>query len=137
MKRRISAIAASTVLIGLAACTAQEEAGAHAPAPAILVLTEADSGQARSIPHDGTIEVRLSARLGTGFGWRRIDTAPIESIGEPTTRPASGEPGAPETQVFRLRAATRGRHELRYVYEQPFVGGEKNARSARFTIQVG
>lgn len=129
-------IAAGVAFAALAACTANDGAGANAPAPAAVTLTEADAGSTRTVARGSPIELRLPAQLGTGYSWRRTDTTAIASMGEPVTETASRQPGAAETQLFRLRAGTAGTHTLRFVYEQPFAGGEKNARSVEFTLDV-
>lgn len=100
-----------------------------------VVLTQGEDGATRTVPLGATFEVRLPAQLGTGYSWALVPVAGIEQVGEPVTRDG-GTPGGTETQVFTLRATAKGRHALAFSYGQPFGGGQRNAKTVRYTVIV-
>jgi predicted secreted protein len=110
-------------------------AAGGAPPGEAVVLTQGEDGATRTVPLGATFEVRLPAQLGTGYSWSLVPVAGVEQVGEPVTRDG-GTPGGTETQVFTLRATAKGRHGIAFTYGQPFAGGQKAAKTMRYTIVV-
>jgi predicted secreted protein len=83
-----------------------------------------------------TFEVRLPAQLGTGFSWSLDKADPtLRPVGSPALGSAA-TPGQAQDQVFAFRAAKSGAFKLHFTYEQPWKGGQKNARSQDVTVVV-
>ena len=116
--------------------------------PALAVRAEApvmvsakQSGKTVTLTVGGSLEVRLSAQLGTGYGWHV--TTPAEAIltkdGEPKTEPTPGVkqmPGGPEIQVFHFTAKAAGKSDLKLQYFRQFEPGKKPLRTATFHVVV-
>ncbi|MEG3179401.1 protease inhibitor I42 family protein [Sphingomonas sp. LT1P40] len=126
----------AAALLAAAACSDGSAVGSATEA-SVVKLTEAEAGRVIDAARGDVVEVRLVAQLGTGYSWRRADDAPLPSL-EASTGPGDGgqDVGGQDIQRFRLSATTTGEHVLRFVYEQPFAGGTKNARTIRFTLRV-
>jgi predicted secreted protein len=110
-------------------------------AEAPVVVGPKQSGRTVTVTAGGILEVRLSAQLGTGYGWHITD--PAEAVlakeGEPKTEPApEGKPmpGGPEIQVFRFTAKAAGKADLKLQYFREFEAGKKPLRTATFHIVV-
>ncbi len=110
-------------------------AAGGAPPGEAVVLTQGEDGATRAVPLGATFEVRLPAQLGTGYGWSLVPASGVEQVGDPVTS-GGGMPGGSETQTFTLRATAKGRHAVVFTYGQPFPGGQKNAKTVRYTIAV-
>lgn len=106
-----------------------------APPGEAVMLTQGEDGATRTVPLGATFEVRLPAQLGTGYSWALVPVAGVEQVGEPVTH-GGGIPGGTQTQVFTLRTTARGRHMIVFTYGQPFNGGEKAAKTVRYTVVV-
>ena len=120
------------ILCGLAAVAAL---AADAPRQ----LGPKDSGRSIVLKTGETLEVRLPAQLGTGYGWRV--TAPAAALlaqdGEAKTEPAAmPAPGGPEVQVFRFTVRAAGQADLSLDYARSFEPGSKPLRSVTYHLKV-
>ncbi|MBN2159615.1 MAG: protease inhibitor I42 family protein [Spirochaetes bacterium] len=103
--------------------------------PAVTV-TDEDNGTKVEVKCGDVLAVRLSAQLGTGFGWKVVSVNNNLSIkGEPEqiTKEVQ-KPGSSDYQTFRFEAIRAGESELKLVYIE---GWKKNATPLKdFTITV-
>lgn len=113
------------------------------PVPAAdtpLRLGPKQSGKSFAVKPGTTLELRLSAQMGTGYSWHV--TAPAEAIlaqdGEPSTEPAAAKTaaGGPEVQVFRFTAKAAGQADLTLAYARSFEPGQKPMRTVTYHLKV-
>jgi inhibitor of cysteine peptidase len=122
-----------TLMLAMAVCVAMVFSCAVKPA---LTVTDADNGTRVEIRSGEILAVRLSAQLGTGFGWKVAAAGKnIEQKGEPQqVAKERQKPGAPDYQVFRFKAVEKGESELKLLYTE---GWNKDAKPLRdFTVTV-
>jgi predicted secreted protein len=86
-----------------------------------------DSGSVVEIGEGQAMEVRLEARLGTGYAWTvtRYDDSVLKLVGERTEADATGKLGGPEVQVFTFEASGPGHTNLVMRYARPWEATEK------------
>jgi predicted secreted protein len=106
------------------------------PGPGMMTVSEEDNGRLVGIGLHDRLVVRLGAQLGTGFSWA---PAPPESgnlrlVDQRAEVRPQAAPGASEIQVFTFEPVALGSAQLRFVYRQPWSGGEDAAR--RFSLDV-
>lgn len=87
--------------------------------PAITVSDD-DNGTRIEIKKGELLAVKLSAQLGTGYGWKVVtESKELVLKGEPEQVSGQGQkPGGPDYQTFRFTAARQGETELRLHYIQ-------------------
>jgi len=120
----VTALAAATLLVGAAPAAARQ-----------VRLTEADSGTTVRVRAGDTIRIALPANETTGYRWTltRRPRPTVVRVTSAAYRPdGGGRIGAGGTQVYRLRAAGRGRTRLRAQYAQV----ASNTVGDRFTIRI-
>ncbi len=101
-----------------------------------VTIKDADNGTRVEINSGEILAVELSAQLGTGFGWKVLAAGKnLAQKGEPQQIAKEGQmPGAPNSQVFKFKAAERGEAELKLQYVE---GWKKDAKPLRdFTVTV-
>jgi predicted secreted protein len=112
------------------ACLAGSSVGA------VVTATEADAGKTVRVPVGGTLELRLVASPGTGFGWQveRLEPAKLTEAA-PTSfeNPPPDVEGSPVRQIFRWKAAEPGIVELLLHYERPW---ERKPPLETFSLRV-
>jgi inhibitor of cysteine peptidase len=102
-----------------------------------MALTEDDSGRRLDIAVGQEAVVRLASNPSTGYKWAPADTrsAVMAVVGEPSFEPpARPLPGAPGTEVWRLKAMTEGQGEVRFEYRRPWERAQAPARAVSFTF---
>lgn len=102
-----------------------------------ITVGQAANGSHRALHRRDVLVVRLSSNPSTGYRWKiRSGTGRALSLVGRTYVPPrdTGSLGAPGTDVFRLRAVTRGKVALRIVYVRPWESGVPPART--FTLRV-
>jgi len=113
--------------------------GSGAEAPATVTLTAKDAGRTVSLSEGGTLAVRLSAQLGTGYSWHvEVGNAAVlvqDGEAKTETRPDS-LPGGSEIQVFRFTTKAAGESDLKFQYFRGFEPGKKPLRTHTFHIKV-
>ncbi len=122
-----------TLMAATALCVAMALSCAVKPA---LTVTDEDNGTRVEIRSGEVLAVRLSAQLGTGFGWKVVAAGKnLEQKGEPQQVAKEGhKPGSPDYQVFRFKAVEKGGSDLRLQYAE---GWNKDAKPLRdFTLTV-
>lgn len=103
--------------------------------PAVTV-TEEDNGTKVEIKSGDVLAVKLSAQLGTGFGWKVVsENKNLALKGEPEQiTKEEQKPGAPDFQTFKFKAGGAGESELKLIYVE---GWKKDAKPLKdFTITV-
>ncbi len=122
-----------TLLLAMVFSIAMISSCAKKPA---VTVTDEDNGTRVEIKTGEILAVRLSAQLGTGFGWKVVSSDNKLALkGEPEQVSEEGQmPGAPNFQVFRFRAAEKGETELKLQYVE---GWKKDTKSLKeFTVTV-
>ena len=116
---------------------------ACAPAPRLsdtlppVALTEDKDGQRFDLAVGQEAVVRLGSNPSTGYKWALADSrsAVMAVVGEPSFEPpARPMPGAPGTEVWRLKAMTKGQAEVKFEYRRPWDKVLPPARTVSFTF---
>lgn len=123
MKKNVPLLCCSALLLllgsGCAAPVGQED---NAP-----VVIEADfsgggpASETRSVPRGSIVEIRLKANATTGYSWQftqsgELDAAVLEKHVYSTPESNRELCGAPGVDVWRFRAAKKGRANLNFRY---------------------
>jgi predicted secreted protein len=105
---------------------------------ALVVLTETDAQTTKNIAVGTLVEVRLGARLGTGYSWtlQTPVTLGFQLIGAPRISGAT-LPGGMQEQVFTFRASAPGRYPISFTYRQPWTAPGVPAKTLGFVVAVG
>lgn len=106
-------------------------------APPPVALTENDDGRRFDIAVGQEAVVRLGSNPSTGYKWSLADSrsAVMGVMGEPSFEPpARPLPGAPGTEVWRLKAMTQGQAEARFEYKRPWEKARPPARVVSITF---
>jgi predicted secreted protein len=106
---------------------------------ATVTLAAKDASQPVEVKVGDTLEIRLSAQLGTGYSWHleAKDVTVLAPEGEPKTETRTDTlPGGAEIQVFRFTAKVPGKADLKFRYFRGFEPGKKPLRSTVFHIKV-
>ncbi len=113
------------------------------PGPAIPVLSDAQNGATVGVAAGQMLEVRLSARPDTGYGWQVVQGPPAVAIIRQGYGPAPGpylktRNGRVGQQVFDIRApATPGRSVALALAYKPLGHRLAFARVWRIRLSVG
>lgn len=104
-------------------------------------LTQADSGQRKSVPLGQPIYIRLSGNPATGCEWRlaELQGDALRQEGEPVYYPRPEKRGAAEASgayVWTFRAAKLGKASVKLVYVRPGEKKQKPLNLFTATIQV-
>ncbi|WP_431971846.1 protease inhibitor I42 family protein [Nocardia sp. bgisy134] len=119
--------------------TRAEPSGNVEPSGDAMDVTEADSGQQRSLRVGRQLIVTLAANPSTGYGWRlaALDQNVLRQAGEPDYRPDADRPIAPGsggTAVWTFVGNAPGVTELALEYARPWEHGVEPAQ--KFTLRV-
>src|SRR5690349_6603332 len=115
MTRLLLAVSAAALL---AACAPARRLTDTLPP---VALTGDDDGRRFDIAVGQEAVVRLASNPSTGYKWALADSrsAVMGVMGEPSFEPpARPLPGAPGTEVWRLKAMTKGQAEVRFEYKR-------------------
>jgi inhibitor of cysteine peptidase len=102
-----------------------------------ITVGQAASGSHRRLHRRDLLVVRLPSNPSTGYSWKiRSGTGKVLALTRRTYVPPrdTTRVGAPGTDVFRMRAAARGKTVLRIVYVRPWEPGAPPART--FTLRL-
>jgi len=91
-----------------------------------FIVTESSQKQVIEVRKGDMFEIRLKARLGTGYSWKNIFTGEALEFSEEPVIEKAGEskPGSDEYMVFRFRALKAGEAVIEFHYIRPW---EKNS----------
>ncbi|MGV9822190.1 protease inhibitor I42 family protein [Nocardia xishanensis] len=142
--------------VALAACGTDDGHEGHTPATSTVItdaepsgnvepsgdamhVTEADSGQQRSLSVGGQLIVTLPSNPSTGYGWRlaALDQSVLRPAGEPDYRPNADRPIAPGSggsAMWTFVGNAAGVTELALEYARPWEHGVEPAQ--KFTLRV-
>jgi predicted secreted protein len=103
-----------------------------------VTATDADNGTRVELKKGEVLAVRLSAQLGTGFGWKVADHGgTLELMGEPEQVAGAGrKPGGPGFQTFKFKAVDRGESVLKLRYLEAWKKEAKPIREFAITVTV-
>ncbi|HOT46215.1 MAG TPA: protease inhibitor I42 family protein [Spirochaetota bacterium] len=103
-----------------------------------VTIADADNGTRVEIKSGEILAVRLSAQLGTGFGWKVVAAGKnLEQKGEPQQAAKEGQrPGASDYQVFTFKAVEKGESELKLQYIEGWKKDAKPLRDFAVTVMV-
>ncbi len=113
------------------------------PGPAIPVLSDAQNGATVGVAAGQVLEVRLTSRPDTGYGWQVVQGPPAITVVRQGYGPAPGpylkaRMGRLGQQVFDVRApATPGRTVALALAYKPVARGLAFARVWRIRLSVG
>ena len=126
-------IALGCCFIGLALPVGANDGGKN------VTITENDNGQSIALRKGDVLVVKLSAQLGTGFGWQLAGSNKnnLEPVGSTETEsPEKPVPGAVQRQVFRFRWKAAGSSDLELHYRRPWEKNVAPARTFRLTVHA-
>lgn len=126
MKRLIPLAAA--LLVMMAGC---------AEKPAMIITGEQNDSQI-TVAAGTVFQVKLEARLSTGYGWELVQGATIVSLtGKPSVLTAGRDvTGALDYQVFTFRADKKGETVLSFRYRRPWMENEPPEKVFQLKVMV-
>jgi len=131
-----------SALVSLAGCdeTAEPQPGSAPTGGTVVLLTELDSGQTRSVAVGSIVEVRLTGNPTTGFGWAldRIDGDAVSFVGESYAPddPIEGRVGSGGTFLMTFRADRPGKATAHLVYRRDWETDVPPADTFTVTLSV-
>jgi predicted secreted protein len=98
-----------------------------------VVRTETDSGHSVTLRIGQELVLTLNSNHSTGYSWIRTDTGTpvLVTLGEPEYKSGGPLLGASGAEVWKFRAAQRGRQTLKLEYRRPW---EKHTRPAETMV---
>jgi predicted secreted protein len=122
-------------LMALLACVALACACSVKPS---VTVTDADNGTKVEIKNGETLAVKLSAQLGTGYGWKVVSGAKGLTLkGEPEQVSKQEQaPGGPEFQTFKFTGTEKGRSEIKLQYMEAWKKDAKPLKDFIITVTV-
>ena len=121
----------------IALCMAVAANGHSSTSASIVTVTEADNGKAVELNAGQTLQVKLASNPSTGYDWTLDgDPSPLKLVKSfhQANKKTAGMPGAPQTTVFKLSAASAGAANVRLVYRRSW---EYNVAPAKtFSVRV-
>ena len=129
---RLILIAITSLLYACAAETSQEQS------KSTIQLTEADAGRLVELRVGDILEVILPGNPTTGFQWEvsEINSAILETIGEPKFEPSSNAVGSGGNVTLRFEAVGTGQTELKLIHHRPFEENIPPMQTFEVTITV-
>jgi inhibitor of cysteine peptidase len=112
---------------------------ACASIPKQVPVDESSAGKQVEVAVNGTITVTLDSNATTGYSWQLSgisDNSVLEKTNNVYVAPTSSLIGAGGKEVWTFKALTAGKATLNMEYDQPWAGGQKNARSFSLTVVV-
>ena len=108
------------------------------PEQSSVHLTEADNGRSIELNVGDQLKITLPANPTTGFQWEvsGVDSAILQSIGEPSFEPSSNAVGSGGQVTFRLEAVAVGRTVLKLIHHRPFEENVPPAQTFEVTVTV-
>ncbi|MEW6182112.1 MAG: protease inhibitor I42 family protein [Bacillota bacterium] len=101
-------------------------------------MTEKDSGRTVELQAGNTLEVVLSGKPTTGYGWEVAsgDEAVIKQVGEPEYKADTARIGSDGKTTFHFKASAPGRTELKLVYRRPWEKNVPPEKTFEATVAV-
>ena len=101
-------------------------------------LTQADSGQSRTVTLGYPIFVRLAANPANGYQWRldRLDGESIRQDGKPVFYPRESGAGVAGSSVFKFVTIKQGKSKIRLVYQRSGQKREINHFTATILVST-
>jgi predicted secreted protein len=102
-----------------------------------ITVTEKQQGGVVRLAVNGTLQVQLSASLGTGYGWQPVRwNEEILRLHPDVRRGDVPALGAPSLQTFTFTALQAGESHLRFEYRRPWEGVAAAARTFEIEVKV-
>ncbi len=105
--------------------------------PKQVSVDESSSGKQTTIAVGGSITVTLDSNVTTGYSWQLTgisDSGVLEKTNNVYEAPTGNLIGAGGKEVWTFHALGTGKATLSMEYDQPWTGGQKDAKS--FTLMV-
>ena len=101
-------------------------------------LTQANSGQSRTVVLGYPIFVRLAANPANGYEWRLagIEGDAIRQDGKPVFYPRESGAGVAGSSVFKFMAVKQGKSKIRLVFQRPGQKREANHFTATIIVST-
>lgn len=102
-----------------------------------ITVTEKQQGGVVRLAVNGTLQVQLSASLGTGYGWQPVRwNEEILRLHPDVRRGDVPALGGPSLQTFTFTALHAGESHLRFEYRRPWERGAAAARTFEIEVKV-
>ena len=102
-------------------------------------VNESSSGKQVEVAVNGTITVTLDSNATTGYSWQLSgisDSSVLEKTNNVYEVPTSGRIGAGGKEVWTFKALRAGKTTLTMEYDQPWTGGQKDAKNFDMTMDI-
>ena len=122
--------AAPALLVLVTACTST---------PRQVSVNESFSGKQVTIAACGSLTVTLDSNATTGYSWQLMgisDNTVLEKTNNVYEAPTSALIGAGGKEVRTFIALKAGKATLTMEYDQPWTGGQKDAKSFDMTVDI-
>ncbi len=139
MKARAAllAVVAATTLMGCTGKTEAPKESAKAEGPQTIevsyddLLNQKQISRSVSLSVGDTLTVKLGSNTSTGFQWAEkmliSDPKVITQLGHQMVASSTGNPGAPGSEMWELKATAPGNSTVSTTYGRPWPGGEKDS----------
>lgn len=103
-----------------------------------MTVSDNDNGTKIEIDRGDLLAVKLSAQLGTGYGWKVVSESRILNLkGEPEQVSREGQkPGGTDYQTFRFKASEKGEETLKLNYIEAWREDAKPLKEFSITVIV-
>ena len=103
-----------------------------------MTVGDDDNGTKIEIERGDLLAVKLSAQLGTGYGWKVVTENRILAIkGEPEQVSRQGQkPGGTDYQTFKFKATEKGEEALQLNYVEAWREDAKPLKEFSLTVIV-
>ena len=122
--------AAPALLVLVTACTST---------PRQVSVNESFSGKQVTIAACGSLTVTLDSNATTGYSWQLMgisDNTVLEKTNNVYEAPTSALIGAGGKEVWTFKALRAGKTTLTMEYDQPWTGGQKDAKNFDMTMDI-
>lgn len=151
MNRRTAVLAALTIAAAsLTGCSGKgetpqsQESKSQGPQTTTIqisyddLLTQKQISRSAKLSVGDFLQISLGSNASTGYEWEDkmliSDPKVIVQTGHENIAPATGQPGAPGSEVWMLQTTQRGQTTVSTTYGRPWPGGEKDGWV--FTVNV-
>jgi inhibitor of cysteine peptidase len=107
--------------------------------PNRVSVNESSNGKQVEVAVNGTITVTLDSNATTGYSWQLSgisDSSVLEKLNNVYDAPTGGLMGAGGKEVWTFKTLADGKATLSMEYDQPWAGGQKNAKSFDLIVVV-
>jgi inhibitor of cysteine peptidase len=103
-----------------------------------MTVSDNDNGTKIEIDRGELLAVKLSAQLGTGYGWKVVSENRILALrGEPEQVSGEGQkPGGTDYQTFKFKASEKGEETLQLNYIEAWREDSKPLKEFNLTVIV-